>query len=209
MKRNIQISSGVFFLLVIIFMGCKKDEELTPILPSPPRFNTTSFDSTMFVMHDTMYAPANDKGSKTFFNSETLMVLTAQQINAAISLSNGVIFGYFYSSDSSRAVIANTYAYFDTAQTSGWNKKATIFRKNVPLASYTSVGTANDILNAWNAATPYSGANSGGNIYKLSEDQVFAYNTEEGKVGLIRIIFLKPGNNPYTDYIVFEIKMQK
>jgi hypothetical protein len=208
MKKSIRISSGVLLLFTIIFTACKK-EEIVPLPPPPSKLNTTNFDSTMFVMHDTMYAPANDKGSKTFFNSETMMVLTAQQINAALDLSNAVIFGYFYSSDTSRAVIANTYAYFDTTQTSGWHKKATIFRKNVPLSSYTSVSTANDILNAWNAATPYAGADSGGNIYKLSEDQVFAYTTEEGKVGLIRIIFLKPGNNPYTDYIVFEIKMQK
>jgi hypothetical protein len=208
MKNFIKISSAILLGLIIGFAGCKKKDEVTPD-PAPSKFNTTKFDSTLIVMHDTMYAPANDKGSRTFFNSDMLQTLTAQQINANVNLSDGVIFGYFFSNDTSGAVIANTYAYFDPSITSTWHKKATIFRKNVPLSDYTNAGSYNDVLNAWNAATPYSGTNSGGFIYKLVADQVFAYNTEAGKKGLIRIISLIPGNNPYSDYVLFEIKMQK
>jgi hypothetical protein len=210
MKKIIKISTGIIFAFTIIFTACKKKkEDIKPVDPLPSKFNTTKFDSTMFVVHDTIYAPANDKGSRSFFNSDTLRVLTSNQISAKLSLSDGVIFGYFYSSDTSGSVIANTYAYFDTTLTSGWHKKTTIFRKNVPLASYTNAGTLNDILAAWNVATPYTGPNSGGYIYKLANDQVFAYTTQAGKVGLIRIISIVPGNNPYTNYVLFEIKMQK
>ncbi|HXA01205.1 MAG TPA: hypothetical protein VNW99_04405 [Cytophagaceae bacterium] len=208
MKKIIRILSGTLFGLAIMFSSCKKKDEVVPD-PQPSKFNTTKFDGTMFVIHDTIYAPAHDKGSRSFFNSDTLKVLTSNQINAKLSLSDGVIFGYFFSSDTSGSVIANTYAYFDTILTSGWHKTTTIFRKNVPLSSYINVATSNDILNAWNAATPYTGTNSGGYIYKLAVDQVFAYTTQAGKVGLIRIISVIPGNNPYSDYVLFEIKMQK
>lgn len=208
MKEILKTSSGIILGLTVIFTGCKKEDKVIPRDPGPSKFNTTSYDSTMLVMHDVIYAPANDKGSRTFFNSDSLQVLTANQIDAKLSLSDGVIFGYFYSSDSSGSVLANTYAYFDTSLTSGWHKKTTVFRKNVPLATYTSVGTSSDIVNAWTAATPYSGTNSG-YIQKLAVDQVYAYTTQAGKVGLIRIISIVPGNDPYADYLTFEIKMQK
>jgi hypothetical protein len=208
MKNIIKISSCILFSLALISAGCKKKKEIIPD-PPPLKFNATKFDSTMFVMHDTLYAPANDKGSRSFFNSDTMKVLTSNQINAKINLSDGIIFGYFYSSDTSGSVISNTYAYFDTTLTSGWHKKATIFRKNVPLASYTNVATLNDIINAWNAAAPLTGFNAGGYIDKLGVDQVYAFTTEPGKKGLIRIISIVPGNNPYTNYLLFEIKMQK
>jgi len=207
MEKIIKISTCIVFSLALISAGCKKKKEIIPD-PPPSKFNTTKFDSTMFVMHDTIYAPANDKGSRSFFNSDTMKVLTSNQINAKINLSDGIIFGYFYSNDTSGAVISNTYAYYDTTLTSGWHKKATKFRKNVPLASYTNVATSNDIINAWTVATQ-PGVNAEGYIDKLAVDQVYAYTTEPGKVGLIRIISIVPGNNPYTNYLLFEIKMQK
>jgi hypothetical protein len=210
MNKIIKISSAVFLALLIIFTGCKKKEEVVPQVPASAKFNTTPYDSSaMFVMHDTLYAPAHDNGSRTFFNSKTLTALTANQIDANLSLSDSVIFGYFFSTnDTTGGVLANTYAYFDTTITSGWHKTTTIFRKSVPLASYTSAATSNDITNAWNAATPYTSPGSGGFIYKLAVDQVYAYTTQ-GKIGLIRIISMIPGNNPYADYVLFEIKMQK
>jgi hypothetical protein len=63
-------------------------------------------------------------------------------------------------------------------------------------------------VNAWNNATSY-GVDQGGYIAPLAAGQVYAFQTEGGKYGLVKIINIVPGQDPYAHYLVFEVKMEK
>jgi hypothetical protein len=203
MKKIIKISSAILFGLAITFTGCKrKKEEVIPA--SQP---ATVADTTLNVTKDTLYAPASDGGSRTFFNSAKLLVYTQAQINSNLALSDDVIFAYSFSTDSTiGAELSNTYTYSGNVLT-GWHQKATIFRKNVPAAVYDAALYNRAIDNAWNNATAYSPPQ--GYIAPLAVDQIYAFQTEAGKHGLVKILAIKPGQDPYADYLVFQVKMEK
>jgi hypothetical protein len=205
MKKSIQILSGFLFGLTIIITGCKKKEEVIPVTSQ----NTTPADSTLAITKDTLYAPAGDGGSRTFFNSVKLLVFTQDSINKNLNLSDDVIFGYSFSTDPAvGAELANTYTFSATTLT-GWHQKATIFRKNVSSAVYDSAFFKRAIVSAWNSATPYTGSGQGGYIAPLAVNEIYAFQTEAGKHGLVKIIAIKPGQDPYADYLVFQVKMEK
>jgi hypothetical protein len=205
MKNTIKILSGILLALSIIFTACKKEEVFPPYKDSS---NSANGDSTLNITGDTLYAPAGDGESRTFFNAKTQTVITENAGTATPSSTADVIFAYIYNTDSLGAELANTYAYGLTPL-SGWTRSATIFRKNVPVATYDNAFYKRAIIDAWNNATAYTGSGEGGYIAPLSAGEVYAFQTEAGKSGLIKIISIVPGQDPYADYLVFQVKMEK
>jgi hypothetical protein len=206
MKNTIKFLSGILLALTILFTSCKKEELIPMTLPDPGQ--NTGTDSTLNSTKDTVYAPAQDGLSRTFFNSSKQMVFTQDSINKNIDLSDDVIFGYIYNNDALGAELANTYA-FSSPPLTTWHQKSTIFRKNVPAATYDNALYKSALLNAWNNATAYTGADEGGYIAPLAAGEIYAFQTEAGKYGLVKIIGIVPGQDPYANYLVFEVKMEK
>ena len=203
MKKIIIISSAILFGLAITFTGCKKKkEEVIPVTQ-----NNTPIDTTLNITKDTLYAPAGDGGSRTFFNSAKLLVYTQAQINSNLALSDDVIFAYSFSTDPAvGAELSNTYSFSATTLT-GWHQKATIFKKSVPASVYDAAFYKRAIVDAWNNATAYSPPQ--GYIAPLAVGEIYAFQTEAGKHGLVKILAIMPGQDPYADYLVFQVKMEK
>jgi hypothetical protein len=205
MKNIIKISSGILLGLTMIFTACKKEEVFPPYVDPN---NSENGDSTLNITTDTVYAPAGDGESRTFFNAKTQTVITEKAGTANPASTADVIFAYIYNNDSLGAELANTYAYGLTPLT-GWTRTATIFRKNVPASTFDNAFYKRAILDAWANATPYTGANEGGYIAPLAVGEVYAFETEAGKHGLIKILTIVPGQDPYNHYLTFKVKTEK
>ncbi|MFL5729422.1 MAG: hypothetical protein ACJ75J_08030 [Cytophagaceae bacterium] len=208
MKNIISMTSALSLGLLILFSACKKEEDFPAPSGSNGSISTQSTDTTLAITTDTLYPPAGDNKSRTFFNSGKQLVFTADTINKNLDFSDDVIFAYIYNNDSTGAELANTYAYSATTLTN-WHLKATIFRKNVPSATFDNAMFKRSVVDAWNSATPYTGTNQGGYIASLAAGQVYAFQTEAGKHGLVKIITIYPGADPYKDKLVFQVKMER
>jgi hypothetical protein len=205
MKKIIKISSVILLGLAITFAGCKKKKE--EVIPANQ--SSMSGDTTLNVTKDTVYAPGGDHKSRTFFNSAKLLVFTKDSIDKNLALSDDVIFGYSFSNDVTiGAELSNTFT-FSADSLKNWHQKATIFRKNVTSAVFDSAHFKRALISAFNGATAYTGGGQGGYIAPLALNEVYAFQTAAGKYGLVKILAIKPGQDPYADYLVFQVKMEK
>jgi hypothetical protein len=205
MKNIIKISSGILLALTMIFTACKKEEVFPPYVEKD--YGSLG-DTTLHIKTDSIFPPAGDFESWTFFNAKTLTVIKENEGNSDLPSTADVIFAYSYNNDPAfGAQLSNTYAYSLTPLT-GWTRTATIFRKNVPASDFDNALYKRAIINGWNNATALPEAESG-YIAALAEGQVYAFKTQAEKHGLIKIIKIVPGQNPYTNYLKFQVRMEK
>jgi hypothetical protein len=214
MKEKIQI----FILLsVTIITACKKpvDQKTELSAIDSLRYYEDSLrhaeiaapDTSIAIYHDTLFPPAGDQGSRTFYNLKTGMVLTGDYINKHPNLSYDIAFAYFYHNHADTlACLTNLYAY-PYQSNDKWKKSVTFFRKGVPPVTYKLCNTNSDLALAYEHADAPGSLQ--GTAYQLSADQVIAFKTENQKFGLIKIKNLVPGNDPYRSYLTFEVKTQR
>jgi hypothetical protein len=213
MKEKIQL----LILLLATLTGCNKPmdpkTELSAIdslrIYEDSLRHVSSFkaDTSIAIYYDTLFPPAGDLGSRTFYNIKTGMVLTGDYINKHPNLSYDIAFAYFYHNDKDTlGCLTNLYAY-PYQSNDKWKKSVTFFRKGVSPITYRLCNTNSDLAIAYDhAETP---RNLQGTAYKLLADEVISFKTENQKFGLIRIKDQVPGNDPYKNYITLEVKVQR
>jgi hypothetical protein len=213
MKEKIQI----LILLLATFAACKK--------PMDPKTELSAIDSlriyedslrhaekivadtSIAIYYDTLFPPAGDLGSRTFYNIKKGMVLTGDYINKNPALSYDIAFAYFYHNDAdTMACLTNLYAY-PYQSNDKWKKSVTFFRKGVTPMTYRLCNTNSDLAMAYDQAEVP--ASLQGTAYKLAPEDVIAFKTENQKFGLVKIKSLIPGNNPYQNYLTLEVKVQR
>jgi hypothetical protein len=214
MKQKIQI----FILLsVTLVAACKKPmdpktglsaiDSLRLYEDSLKHVERTVADTSIAVYYDTLFPPAGDLGSRTFYNLKAGMVLTGDYINQHPNLSYDIAFAYFFHNHSDTlACLTNLYAY-PYQNNDNWKKSVTFFRKGVAPMTYKLCNTNSELALAYEQAEAPN--NLKGTAYRLSADEVIAFKTENQKFGLIKIKNLVPGNNPYKNYLTIEVKTQR
>jgi hypothetical protein len=163
-------------------------------------------DTSLAIFHDTLFPPAGDYGSRTFFNLKNGLVYTGAAVNEKPVLSGDIIMAYFYhnSSDTS-ATLTNLYT-FPYPQ-NNWKKTMTLFRRGISEEAYNYSNTNSDLKSAFHNSSKAD--DSRGFVHKLAPNDIIAFKTEYNKYGLIRVKHLVPGNDPYKSYLSFEMKAQK
>ena len=165
-----------------------------------------TIDSSLAIYHDTLYPPAGDYGSRTFFHLKNGMVYTGQAVNQKPVLSADIIMAYFYHNDSdTSATLTNLYT-FPYPQNK-WKQTMTLFRKGISEEAYQLSNTNSDLKTAFHNSS--KAEDSQGAVYKLASNDIIAFKTERNQYGLIRVKNLVPGNNPYKSYLAFEMKVQR
>jgi hypothetical protein len=209
-----------FSLLLIVFFSisaCQnKEKETLATIDSLRLYGDTApavkviiplaKDSSLLIYNDTLFPPAGDNASRTFFHLKDGLVYTGKAINDQPSLSENIILAYFYHNDSDTlATLTNmyTFPYHDN----NWKKTMTLFKKGVSDEVYQLCNTNSDLITAFQ--NPSKTDSVYGAAYKLAARDIIAFKTEENKYGLIRVKNLVPGNNPYKNFMTFEMKVQK
>jgi hypothetical protein len=214
MKDKIQL----FILLVVtLIASCNKPidtqtglsaiDSLRIYEDSLKHASVAVVDTSVAIYYDTLFPPAGDLGSRTFYNIKKGIVMTGDYINKNPTFSYDIAFAYFYHNDKDTlGCLTNLYAY-PYQSNDEWKKSVTFFRKGVTPMTYRLCNTNSELALAYeNAEAP---KNLQGTAYKLSQDDVIAFKTENQKFGLVKIKSLVPGNNPYKNYLTVEVKVQR
>jgi hypothetical protein len=198
----------------VIGTGCENKTEVTKatidslrqIGDAIPTADKQVIDTSLAIYHDTLFPPAGDYGSRTFFNLKNGLVYTGAAVNQKPALSGDIIMAYFYhnSSDTS-ATLTNLYT-FPYPQ-NNWKKTMTLFRRGISEEAYNYSNTNSDLKSAFHNSS--KAGDSKGSVHKLAANDIIAFKTEHNKYGLIRVKHLVPGNDPYKSYLSFEMKAQK
>jgi hypothetical protein len=163
-------------------------------------------DSSLAIFQDTLFPPAGDYGSRTFFHLKNGMVYTGQAVNQKPTLSGDIIMAYFYHNDTdTSATLTNLYT-FPYPQ-NNWKQSMTLFRKGISEEAYQFSNTNSDLKTAFHNSS--KAESEKGAVYKLASNDIIAFKTERNQYGLIRVKHLIPGNNPYKSYLAFEMKVQR
>jgi hypothetical protein len=215
-----KISGKLFFSLLcaaLCMAACKnKQKETLATIDSLRKYGDTAptvrvdpplpKDSSLAIHYDTLFPPAGDDGSRTFFHLKDGLVYTGQMINNKPALSKDIIMAYFYHNDSdTSATITNMYAF--PYHYNNWKKSMTLFRKGISDEVYQLCNTNSDLVTAFHSPSKTSDIH--GIAFKLAANDIIAFKTEQNKYGLIRVKSLVPGNNPYKNFLTFEMKVQK
>ncbi|MFL5730183.1 MAG: hypothetical protein ACJ75J_11915 [Cytophagaceae bacterium] len=200
--------------MAVIFTACQaKNEKITMATIDSLRkygdtvqVSTTARDSSLVVFYDTIFPPAGDQGSRTFFHINDRLIYTGQTISQKPTLSKGIVMAYFYHNDpDTSATLTNMYAFpYDTDK---WKKSMTHFRKGISEEAYQLSNTNSDLSTAFHRSLHPDSAQ--GAAYKLAPNDIIAFKTEQNKYGLIKIKHVEPGNNPYKNFLTFEMKVQR
>jgi hypothetical protein len=169
------------------------------ITPSPK-------DSSLAIYNDTLFPPADDYGSRTFFNLKNGLVYTGQAVNEKPALSTDIIMAYFFHNDNdTSATLTNMYAF--PYHFNNWKKTMTVFKKGVSEEAYLLCNTNSDLVTAFDHSPKTDKIY--GAAYNVVTNDIIAFKTERNKYGLIKVKDLVPGNNPYKNFLTFEMKVQK
>jgi hypothetical protein len=163
-------------------------------------------DTSLALFYDTLFPPAGDEGSRTFFHLKTGLVYTGQAIKEKPELSKDIIIAYFFHNDSdTSATLTNLYTF--PYHNNNWKKTVTLFRRGISNEVYKLCNTNSDLVTAFHDSTRTEKIY--GLAYKLKPNDIIAFKTEQNKYGLMMIKHLVPGNNPYKNFLTFEMKVQK
>ncbi|HXA02080.1 MAG TPA: hypothetical protein VNW99_08835 [Cytophagaceae bacterium] len=163
-------------------------------------------DSSLAIYYDTLFPPAGDDGSRTFFHLKNGLVYTGQAVNEKPALSKDIVMAYFYHNDpDTLATLTNMYTF--PYPYNNWKKTMTLFRKGVSDEAYQLCNTNSDLANVFHHSSKADSIY--GAAYKLAAHDIIVFKTEQNKYGLIRVKNLVPGNNPYKNFLTFEMKVQK
>ena len=162
--------------------------------------------TTLSIYNDTLFPPAGDEGSRTFFHLSNGLVYTGQTLTEKPDLSKDIIMAYFFHNDSdTSATLTNLYTF--PYHYNHWKKSTTLFRKGISEEVYKLCNSNSDLITAFHRSSKADSVY--GAAYNLSKNDIIAFKTEQNKYGLIKVKNLVPGNDPYKNFLTFEMKVQK
>lgn len=159
--------------------------------------------------------PAGDKSTKTFFSSTDGKTYTVNEINGANPISPSIDFGYYYGENDKASLSApeNFPAKVFDLKAQGWSQyNETVFRPTGLSVSDFEEITVYDKA-ALASAFELGDGESKGTITNLAVDKIYAFTTDDSKVGgskfgLIRVKSIKEGAG-INDGIDLEVKVEK
>lgn len=179
------------------------EETFTFNVVAPPSPEARAYSAVLLVV------PLGDFTGKNFFASTTGEVYSSDDVTStAESISPIIDFGYYYGQNDN-ASIASPAGFESTifdAQVDGWNtKNATVLKTtSIGASEFNEVFSYADIDEVFDAGT----TDDNGVISNLSEGDVLAFETVEGKRGLILITeqngTFNEGDNIQIDVLVQE-----
>ena len=206
-----EIGKDVVFTFVVVDDDGNQDKLEVRLVTEEPDEESVSVYSAFLLV-----PPAEDRSTKTFFSSTDGKTYTVNEINAPGSISPTIDFGYYYGSTTDKASLSAP-SHFPKAifnlEAQGWSQyNETVFRPTGLTVSDFEDITVYDKA-ALASAFELGTAESKNTITQLEVDKVYAFKTDNSKVGaskfgLIRIKSIKEGNTP-SDGIDLEVKIEK
>lgn len=152
--------------------------------------------------------PTGDFMNENFFSTSNGEIYSADEVTSTSEAISPLIdFGYYYGT-TDNASIASPAGFVNTvfsAQVDGWNTKNATVIKSTTLGSseFTELSSFADIDVAFDAGTDEEGIITG-----LAVGDVVAFETAEGKRGLILVTGLEAGTDS-NDYIEIDVLVQE